>query len=154
MSNRAQSQYLRIYSGATTYLRWQSYYVGQTVTWQGSPWSYFPFVGNGLIGGSAGNDTGVSVSVPATVAAVSAIETALNENHLIELLVYEFDSRSAQNAPQSDQTLIGSFVGEVIGISGSFTLLDVALGSSLAPVGAQAPPRKYTSQLIGAPIRI
>lgn len=154
MSNRAQSQYLRIYSGATTYLRWQSYYVGQTVTWESNSWSYFPFVANGLIGGSVGNDADVSITVPATAAAVSAFESALNENRLIELRVYEFDSRLSQVIPQSGQLLIGSFVGEVVGVSGSFSVLEVSLGSSLAPIGAQAPPRKYTSQLIGAPIRL
>lgn len=154
MSNRAQSQYLRIYSGATTYVRWQSYYVGQTVTWESNSWSYFPFIGNGLIGGSVGNDAGVSVSIPATAVAVSAFEAALNNNRLVELRVYEFDSRISQAAPPSGQSLIGSFVGEVISISGSFTTLEVSLGSSLAPIGAQAPPRKFTSQLIGAPIRL
>jgi hypothetical protein len=56
--------------------------------------------------------------------------------------------------PQSSQALIASFVGEIIGIGGSFTELTIELGSSLAPVGAQAPPRNFTSILIGAPLRL
>jgi hypothetical protein len=106
-----------------------------------------------LIGGSAGNDEGVTVTVPATSTAVELFEEALSLNQLVEVRVFEFDTRLSQAQPQTTQQLIGAFVGEVIGISGSFGSLDVALGSSLAPVGAQAPPRKYTSALIGAPLR-
>jgi hypothetical protein len=91
--------------------------------------------------------------VPATSTAVELFEEALSLNQLVEVRVFEFDTRLSQAQPQTTQQLIGAFVGEVIGISGSFGSLDVALGSSLAPVGAQAPPRKYTSALIGAPLR-
>jgi hypothetical protein len=153
MSNRGQAQYLRIFSGSTTYQRWQGYYVGQTITLESQQWRYYPFVANGLIGGSAGNDEGVTVTVPATSTAVELFEEALSLNQLVEVRVFEFDTRLSQAQPQTTQQLIGAFVGEVIGISGSFGSLDVALGSSLAPVGAQAPPRKYTSALIGAPLR-
>lgn len=154
MNNRGQAQYLRIFDGATSYLRWQGYYVGQTVTWDSQSWSYFPFVANGLIGGSSGSDSGVSVSIPASQAAINAFEAALNENRLVEIKVYEFSTLLTQAQPQASQLLIGAFVGEVTGINGSFSSLEIQLGSSLAPVGAQAPPRKFTSLLVGAPIRL
>lgn len=154
MNNRGQSQYLRIYNGVTTYTRWQAYYVGQTVSLGGFSWAYHPFVANGFIGGTAGTDSGVTIAVPATSNAVSIFETALDQNRLCEIKVYEFDSRLEQSAPQTTQDLIGTFVGEVIGISGTFSQLEIKLGSSLAPVGAQAPPRKYTNILIGAPLRL
>ena len=32
MSNRGQSQYLRIYDDSQTYVRWQAYYINQTIT--------------------------------------------------------------------------------------------------------------------------
>ena len=154
MSNRGQSQYLRIFNGATTYLRWQGYYVGQTVTWDSQSWVYYPFVANGLIGGSAGNDGSVSITVPATAEAILQFETALSANYLVEIKVYEFPTALTQSAPQASQLLIGAFVGEVTSISGTFTTLEIQLGSSLAPVGAQAPPRKFTNLLVGAPIRL
>lgn len=74
--------------------------------------------------------------------------------YLCELKVYEFDSRLSQTAPQVGQVLIVNFVGEVVAVDGSFTALTIQLGSSLAPVGAQVPPRKFGSKLIGAPIRL
>ena len=154
MSNRGQAQYLRIFDGATTYLCWQNYYVGQTVTWDSQAWDYYPFLANGLIGGSTGSDTGVTITVPATSDAVPEFETALSANYLIELKLYEFSTALSQNQPQASQLLIGAYIGEVIGISGSFSTWQVQLGSGLAPVGAQAPPRKFTSLLVGAPLRL
>jgi len=154
MANRGQSQYLRLFDLSGTYLRWQAYYVNQTITLDSQQWSYHPFTADGLIGGSPGTDTGISISVPATVAAVTAFETALSLNRLCEIKMYEFDTRLSQTGPQASQLLIGAFVGEVIGIGGSFANLTISLGSSLAPVGAQAPPRKFTSTMIGAPLRI
>jgi hypothetical protein len=85
---------------------------------------------------------------------VAAFESALNQNRLCELRLYEFDSSLGQAGPQSGQLLIGVYVGEIIGINGSFSQLTVSLGSSLAPVGAQVPPRKFTNAMIGAPLRL
>jgi len=154
MANRGQSQYLRIFNGATTIERWQNYYVNQTVTLSSASWSYFPFSASGLASGAPGTADDVTIELPATSAAVALFESAINNSYLCELKAYEFDSRLTQSAPQASQLLIVNYVGEVIGISGSFTSLAIKLGSSLAPVGAQVPPRKFTSRLIGAPIRI
>jgi hypothetical protein len=153
MSNRGQAQYLRIFSGSTTYQRWQGFYVGQTITLESQQWRYYPFVANGLIGGNAGNDEGVTVTVPATSTAVELFEEALSLNQLVEVRVFEFDTRLTQAQPQTTQQLIGTFIGEVLNISGTFSSIDVALGSGLASIGAQAPPRTFTSALIGAPLR-
>jgi hypothetical protein len=154
INNRGQSQYLRIFDETSTYYRWQSYYVNQTVTWQSASWSYQPFVVNGLVAGSSGSGAGISVTIPATTLAVDVFSQALTANRLCEVRAYEFDSLLIQSMPQSSQALIASFVGEIIGIGGSFTELTIELGSSLAPVGAQAPPRNFTSILIGAPLRL
>ena len=154
MSNRSQSQYLRIFDNAGTYRRWQSYYIGQTVTWNGGSWGYHPFTANGVVDGSAGSTAGVTIEIPATAEAVATFAEALSLNRLCEVRMYEFDSRLTQVIPQSTQVLIGRFQGEVIGISGSFTTITISLGSSLSPVGAQVPPRKFTSILIGAPLRL
>lgn len=153
VNNRSQAQYLRIFDNSSTYYRWQSYYVNQTVSWQSANWSYQPFVVDGLVAGTSGKGGGISVTIPATTTAVTVFSQALTANRLCEIKAYEFDTLFGQSAPTSGQDLIASFVGEIIGISGSFTELTVELGSSLAPVGAQAPPRNFTSILIGSPLR-
>jgi hypothetical protein len=154
MANRAQSQYLRIFDNASTYLRWQNFYVNQTVTLSSASWTYFPFTADGLTAGAPGSEADLSLQMPATESAIAAFTAALNNNRLLELKVYEFDSRLSQSAPQAGQVLIASVLAEVVSMSGTLTTLTIKLGSGLAPVGAQVPPRKFTNKLIGAPIRI
>ena len=154
MSNRAQAQYLRIYDESSTYVRWQQYYVNQTITLDAASWTFNPFSANGIVGSSASGGNSISVTAPATTSVVDAFIAAIANNRLCEIKVYEFDSRLGNTAPQSGQTLIAQFVGEVTGMGGSFTGISIELGSSLSPVGAQVPPRKFTSYLIGTPLRI
>ena len=96
----------------------------------------------------------MSIAMPATQKAVETFELALYDQRLVEVSVYEFDSRLGNGAPQSGQILITRFLGQVVGLSGSFTSLEISLGSALATVGSQAPPRTFTTALVGNPLRI
>lgn len=151
---RAQAQYLRIFDDSTTYVRWQGYYVNQTVTLDSASWEYMPFSASGIVESGASGGKSVSITVPATNSVVETLNLALSYGRFCELKIYEFDSRLDQTTPQSSQNLIAAYTAEVVNVSGTFTRLDIELGSSLSPVGAQVPPRKFTSYLIGAPLRI
>jgi hypothetical protein len=151
---RAQSQYLRIFSGSTTYQRWQSYYVNTSVTWAGASWSYQPFDADGITAGEVQSESSISIRLPATTNVIEVVLQALDEARLAELQFYEFDTLLGNDIPQAGQTLIASYLGEVVGVKGGFTELEMELGSSLAPVGAQVPPRTYSTRLIGAPCKL
>jgi hypothetical protein len=152
--NRAQAHYLRIYKSTTDYELWQSYYVNKTVTVDSKNYQYFPFQTGGIQESSALGALGMSLTVPASQKAIEAFEAAINNQWLVEISVYEFDSRLGNGSPQSGQILITSFVGQVTSLSGSFTRLEIGLGSALATVGSQAPPRTFTTALVGNPLRI
>jgi len=151
---RGQSQFLRIFSGSTTYQRWQAYYVNTSVTWESASWSYQPFDADGITAGEVQSETSISITLPATTNVMEVVLQALNEARLAELRIYEFDTLLGNSTPQAAQTLIASYLGEVVGVSGGFTSIQMQLGSSLSPVGAQVPPRKFTTTLIGAPCQI
>lgn len=152
--NRAQSQFLRIYtSGGSDHHLWQNFYVNQTVTVSSKSYRYFPFSWEGISESSALGEQTVTLTLPATSLAVSAFETAFSSKHLCELQTYEFDSRLGVSAPQTGQILIATFLGYVARMSGSFTGLSVELGSTIAPVGAQIPSRTATNRLVGVPIQ-
>lgn len=150
---RAQAQYLRIFDSSSTYARWQTYYVNQTITLDSASWEYMPFSASGILESGASGGKSVSITVPATNSVVEAFTLALSYGRFCELKIYEFDSRLDQTAPQSGQNLIGSYTSQVVNVKGTFTRLDIELGSSLSPIGAQVPPRTFTSYLIGAPLR-
>ena len=151
---RGQSQFLRIFSGSTTYQRWQSYYVNTSVTWESAAWSYQPFDADGITAGEVQSESSISITLPATTNVMEVVLQALNEARLAELRLYEFDTILGNSTPQAEQTLIASYLGEVVGVSGSFTSIQMQLGSSISPVGAQVPPRKFTTKLIGAPCQL
>jgi hypothetical protein len=151
---RAQAQYLRIFSGATTYQRWQSYYVNTSVSYGGAAWAYQPFDADGITAGEVQSESSISVRMPATTNAIDVALQALDEARLAELQLYEFDTLLGNATPQAGQTLIASYLGEVVGVSGSFTSIEMELGSSLSPIGAQVPPRKFTSKLTGSPCKL
>jgi hypothetical protein len=151
---RGQSQYLRIFSGSTTYQRWQSYYVNTSVTWESAAWAYQPFDADGITAGEVQSESSISVTLPATTNVMQVVLQALDEARLAELRLYEFDTILGNSTPQAGQTLIASYLGEVVGVSGGFTSIQMQLGSSISPVGAQVPPRKFTTKLIGAPCQL
>ena len=151
---RGQSQYLRIFSGSTTYQRWQSYYVNSSVSYGGAIWAYQPFDADGITAGEVQSESSISVTLPATTNVMEVVLQALNEARLAELQVYEFDTILGNSTPQAGQTLIASYLGEVVGVSGGFTSIQMQLGSSLSPVGAQVPPRTFSTRLIGAPCKL
>ena len=151
---RGQSQFLRIFSGSTTYQRWQSYYVNTSVTWEGASWTYQPFDADGITAGKVESESSITVTLPATTNVIDSVLTALDEARLVELRMYEFDPILGNSTPHAGQTLIASYIGEVVNAKGTFTSIKMELGSSLSPVGAQVPPRKYTTRLIGVPCRL
>jgi hypothetical protein len=151
---RAQSQYLRIFSGSTTYQRWQAYYVNTSVTWESATWSYQAFDADGITAGEAQSESSISIRLPAATNVIEVVLQALNEARLAELQFYEFDTILGNSTPQAGQTLIASYLGEVVGVKGGFTEIEMELGSSLAPVGAQVPPRTFSTRLIGAPCKL
>ena len=151
---RGQSQYLRIFSGSTTYQRWQSYYVNSSVTWESASWSYQPFDADGITAGEVQSESSISVTLSATTNVIDVVLQALNEARLAELRIYEFDTILSNSTPQTGQTLIASYLGEVVGVSGGFTSIQMQLGSSISPVGAQVPPRTFSTRLIGAPCQL
>lgn len=151
---KAQAQYLRIFSGTTTYQRWQSYYVNTSVSWESATWAYQPFDADGITVGEVQSESSISVRLPATTNVIEVVLAALNEARLAELRFYEFDTLLGNSTPQAGQTLIASYLGEVVGVQGSLTSIEMELGSSLSPVGAQVPPRTFSTRLIGAPCKL
>jgi hypothetical protein len=149
MTVTAQSQYLRIYDSAGDYHSWQSYYVNKTVTWQDKQWAFQSFNADGVIAGDVSSEASLTVGVPINSITLPALRAALRFGYLVDLLQYEFDPQLGNDEPQVSQQLIAQYTGEVIGMRGRFTWIEVELGSTLAPIGIQLPPRTMTSRLIG-----
>jgi hypothetical protein len=147
---RAQSQYLRLFDAAgVTYQRWQSYYSGSNVTYDNASWFYVPFSCDGISSGIVSGEANISIAATATALVVSAFQQAITAGWLCTVSFYEFDTEAGNEAPQATQTLLAAVTGQVVGGAADLTTITIQLGSALAPVGAQVPPRTATTQLIG-----
>lgn len=151
---RAQAQYLRIFEGDRTYQRWQSYYVGSNVIYDGATWVYQQFDAGGITDGEMQSESSVSIVLPATVNVMTTMLGAMARSYLAQLEIYEFDTKYGNATPQINQALVASYLGEIVSVQGDFVSIQVELGSALAPVGAQVPPRTFSTRLIGAPCKL
>lgn len=148
------SQYLRFIQDGVTLARWQNGYYGATVTWQTSPWIWVPFTAGGMVAGVSGDETGLTVSAPATRQVRQAFEAALSAGHLVELTQYQFDPLASPGSPPVGQVLQAQFLGQVVGATASLTSMTVQLGTALDPVGSQVPPRSLTTLIMGVGCRL
>lgn len=153
--NRAQAGYIRIYDAAgITYQRWQNWYSNAIVTWASAQWVYVGFTSSGVASGATGDEGGITLTLPATQVVVQAVRLAMEQARLFEVSVYEFDVATAgTSTPHASQDLISRFVGEIASASEADFQFTLQLGSSLAPVGAQFPPRTLTTRLMGMGMR-
>ena len=74
--NRIQAARLTLSDGATTFARWQSFWIDQIVSWSGQAWEYEPFNWEGLLSGQSSVDQ-IAVTVPATPSNRAMVERAL-----------------------------------------------------------------------------
>jgi hypothetical protein len=152
---RAQAQYLRIYdSSGITYQRWQSYYGNTTVSWSSASWQYQPFIADGFTAGISGDEANINVTAPATSVVMAAFLPAIANGRLVDLSIYQFDTLLGNDAPQAGQELVAAYTGQVVGGGGGLTSITLQLGSALSPVGAQIPPRTFTTAIMGKGCRL
>ena len=149
--DRAQSQFLRIYDAAgITYQRWQNTYSNVIVSWDSASWVYEAFTASGVASGFTGDEGGITLTLPATGVVVQAVDLAMEQARLFEVRTYEFDPvADGVSSPPAGQTLIATFLGEIVNASEKDFEFTLQLGSSLSPIGAQFPPRTLTNNLIG-----
>ena len=137
----------------TVYARWQSYWIDAVVSWSSQQWSYQQLDWAGVTSGQAVGDQ-ASLTLPAVPSVLAMTEQALAGPWVASLSVIQFDESAASSGPPATTVLAASCVGEVIGASASLTQLTWKLGSALAPIGAQFPPRTAITALIGVPCRL
>tara|TARA_B100001094_G_scaffold333115_1_gene408710 strand:- start:3547 stop:3993 length:447 start_codon:yes stop_codon:yes gene_type:complete len=144
---------LRVFSGATTYVRWQNYYVNTSLSFLSQTWEFFPFEFGGISESAAPGGNELTISVPATSTVISAFSEAQASLSLCEVTLYEFSAYDSQSVAPTTYTVVASHLGQVLDLGGSFIDLQIGLGTVLSPVGSQVPPRTYSTSLIGSPLR-
>lgn len=147
--------FLRIYDSTSTVFAVQNFYQQGNITVSGEDYQFLPFSTSELPATLSADQATVTLTMPAINAASLALEGALSDGWLAQLTVYRFEADAAPDAPPSSQTTLITLTGEVTGGAlPSASTLTLELGSALAPLGAQVPPRVFSPSLVGIPCRL
>lgn len=133
----------------TIIARYQSYWPNETV----DGYSFYPFNVPAIISNATGGQESLAVEFAASNEISILIEAGLANNYFVELSFYHF-TPTADGKPPTSKTLFANYIGELISAIQTETSISIKIGSSLNPVEAQAPPRKFTTTLIGEPPKI
>jgi hypothetical protein len=154
MSSLHHPAFLRIYIGTTTFWAVQNYYQGTTITSDGVDYQYLDFSTGDIVADRSADSGSLQVTLPAITTAVLMVEQGIANGYLGELTIYRFTAETGPAAPPLGQTVLLTFIGEVIGGGSNFdSTVTLELGSALAPLGSQVPSRRFTSELVGIPCR-
>lgn len=141
--------------GGVVQCRWQSRWIGATVTHEGQAWSYADFDCDAIPSGAQSDSSQVGLSFVLLPEALSVLEQAHGEGWRGRLRVYHYPEVDDGPAPPGSMVLVGSPAGVVSIESITLTTIRVSLASAqLARGGAAFPPRLADQSLIGIPCQL
>ena len=152
---RGRVLFLEFSDGAgAVFLRWQDHWMNQVVSFDGQQWIYQRFSWVGITSGASTSDQ-ASISMSTTPQNIALVERCLRDTSLANMRLYDFDEEAGDSGPPAGMILIGSVYGQIVSSNATgFTTITMSLGSALSPIGAQYPPRTYTTALVGVPCRL
>lgn len=147
--------FLRLYDNNGTTLALQNYYMNGNVAINGDIYQFLDFSIGDVTSSISADTSNMQITLPALTTVVLQIELALAQGLLGRLVVYRFEADAAPNSPPAGQTVLIDVIGEAANANSRFdSSITLELGSALAPIGSQVPPRRFTSELVGVPARL
>lgn len=152
-----QAHFLRIWDPATGAAQFtvQNGYQAGPIVIAGDSYQFLDFTVGDLASGGNADQAELAITLPGLTACSTVLDDALREGWLATLTIYQFDTITPPTAPPPGQVILVQLTGEVIGGSERFpAVVEITIGSALESLGAQVPPRRFTSALVGTPCRL
>jgi hypothetical protein len=130
----------------TVVAKYQSYWPGMTVAGH----VFKPFTAGAITSNSSGGQQSFSLEFGLQAATEQIIEVSAANGYIYDCELKEF-TPTATGVPPATLTTFARFLGELLSASKTDQSITVEVGTSLDPVKAQAPPRKFTTALVGDP---
>lgn len=134
---------------STVVSKYQNYWSNQAV----DSAAFYPFAVDSIIANSSGGQDSIAITFAISSAIADIVEAGIAQSYLVELAFYKFVPTN-NGAPPTAKTQFATFIGEIINAVQSESGITIQVGSNLNAVEAQAPPRKFTTELIGSPPKI
>lgn len=143
------AQFLTVKDAAGRVLhRWQNYWIDETVDGH----SFGSFSVAALISKVSSGKESIQIQLPPTQANLALAESGLQGFYTMTVEQYQF-LPPATGLPGA-KTKIASFTGECQSAVFDVSSVVLTIGSNLDSTESQAPPRKFTSTLIGSPPKL
>jgi hypothetical protein len=146
MTNQSTAAFMVIrQKNGTVVKQWQNRWDGQTVDGH----EFMPFRIDEIHSAISSSSDTVTIQFPETKPIVGLVEAAVSAAYIVQLTIKKYAFPNVTTGG----TVVATTTGEVVQASMNTQVVQVVLGSSLDPVGAQVPPRRYTTTILGAPAR-
>lgn len=130
--------------GGSVY-RFQNFYIGKTVSYQGSTYNFVPFGFSGVTVNRTGDNIEASLVFPNNGLSRSWIVNAVEDFWIATVYVMILDP-DGTNAP----TLLHRYIGQVATGGWDETTITMKLNTILDAVDSNIPMRRITRNLVGA----
>jgi len=132
--------------------RWQSRWIGATVTFEGQAWSYVDLDWDAIASGAQSDASQAALTFVGLPTTLSVLLEAQENGWRGRLRVYFYPADDDGPSPPASMVLTASARGLVSVASYNMTQIQVSLLSAQIPIGgASFPPRRADQSLIGVP---
>jgi hypothetical protein len=110
---------------------------------------FYPFNVTSITSTRTAAKEDITIEMGLSEQVLNVLLDGLQNGHIVQLSLKTLDD--AVTASPKPGALLANFLGEVVSVSYNEVMIELSVGSVLDPVEAQAPPRKFTTSLIGTP---
>lgn len=141
----AVGNFLTFTLNGVTLHRFQNFFIGETITYNGNSFGFLPFGFSGVTVNRTGDNTEASLALPNNTLSRNWGVEAIDRRWLaqIEVMLLNPDDRTSF-------TRLHQYVGQVAGGQWGEVGLQLTLSTVLDAVGTDVPLRRLTQRLIGA----
>lgn len=143
------AQFVRVYSGPTTFARWQNFWPLHVV----DLYSHAVFEASSIESSVGGQEITTTIEFGFVASIRSVLTAAVAAGHLVEISFYSF-TPTADGSPPAVKTLYTQHIGQAMQLSENSASMLLTVGDGLSPAQPQMPPRIYTTALIGVPCQL
>lgn len=141
----AVGNFLTFSLNGVTLHRFQNFFIGETITYNGNSHGFLPFGFSGVTVNRTGDNTEAVLALPNNTLSRNWGVEAIDRRWLAQIEVMLLDP-----ADRTSFTRLHQYVGQIAGGQWSETGLQLTLSTVLDAVGTDVPLRRLTQKLIGA----
>ena len=149
MTALAFGHVLRIKPYSTVDFRFQNFFLGEQMEYDGASYQFVPFGFSGVTVNRTGDGLEATLVFPNNALTRGWAVKAIDKSYLIEVDVLVIEDMDSDTGPKAEHAIVHSYTGQVTGGQWDNVSLNLELSSVLDAVGTDVPRRSLTQKLVG-----